>query len=68
MCENKNLSQTLDDNELDKVSGGASDEAFLDEDRIPLGWSVTCFDCHTVFQVSEGECPHCKSKHVLMTF
>ncbi len=61
-------SEELDDNDLDLVTGGASNEAYLDEDRIPLGWSVTCFDCRTVFSVSKGACPRCGSKHVQMTF
>lgn len=64
----KVLPEELDDNDLDLVSGGASNEAYLDEDRIPLGWHVTCCDCGTVFQVSHGACTKCGSKHVLMTY
>lgn len=68
MCENEKKIQELNDDDLDQIAGGASNEAFLDEDRIPLGWSVTCFDCRKVFQVSHGACPKCGSKHVLMTY
>ena len=64
----KNLINELDDSQLDQVSGGAGNDVYLDEERIPLGWSVTCFDCRNVFQVSHGACPKCGSKHVLMTY
>lgn len=54
----------LDENTLDAVTGGASDEVFLDEENMPLGWYVTCVRCTLGFQVSEGECPSCGSKEV----
>ncbi len=68
MCETGKKFEALDDNDLDRIVGGLSDEAYLDEERIPLGWRVTCYDCKTVFSVSEGACPRCGSTHVRMTF
>ncbi|MBP3636501.1 MAG: hypothetical protein J6K13_02960 [Clostridia bacterium] len=66
MCkhEKKNL-QELDDSELDRVSGGISDVFFLNEERLPLGWYVTCFKCRVAFQVSEGACPKCGGVEVM---
>ena len=35
----------LDDDQLDAVAGGASEEFDLNEERLPLGWYVTCCKC-----------------------
>ena len=62
MEENKRFE--LDDETLDAVTGGASDTVDLDEERMPLGWYVTCVKCTLGFQVSLGECPSCGGKEV----
>jgi len=68
MNENRNLPEELDENELEQVAGGADNDAYLDEDRIPGGWTVSCFDCGARFPAAHGECPRCGSKHVRMTY
>jgi len=54
----------LSDDELDAVTGGASDTVDLSEERMPLGWYVTCCRCTMGFPVSEGSCPVCGSTEV----
>ena len=49
----------LNDETLEAVAGGVSDTVYLDEERMPLGWYVTCARCTLGFQVSEGSCPSC---------
>jgi len=62
MEENKKLE--LSDEVLEAVAGGVSDTVYLDEERMPLGWYVTCVNCTLGFQVSWGECPSCGCKEV----
>ena len=57
MDEKKN--HELKDDELEAVSGGVSEEIYLNEERMPAGWYVTCTKCRFGFQVSEGSCPSC---------
>ena len=54
----------LSDDALDAISGGVSDEIYLDEVRMPLGWYVTCTRCTMGFQVAEGSCPVCGGMEV----
>lgn len=61
---NDNKKFELNDDALEAVAGGASDTVYLDEERMPLGWYVTCVRCTMGFQVSLGECPCCGGKEV----
>ena len=54
----------LSDDELEAVSGGLSDTVDLCEERMPLGWYVTCANCTLGFPVSEGSCPSCGGTEV----
>jgi len=54
----------LNDDALDNVAGGASEEFDLNEERLPLGWYVTCCKCTFGFPVSEGSCPSCGGTEV----
>lgn len=68
MCENEKKIQELNDDDLDQIAGGASDEVNLNEHRLPGGWHVTCCNCSTVFAAGNGACPKCGSKYVYMRY
>lgn len=53
------LGGELSDAELGMIAGGISEEIYLDEENLPLGWYVTCCRCTFGFPVSEGCCPSC---------
>jgi len=57
MGDNKEIE--LNEEFLEQVVGGISEEIYLDEERLPLGWYVTCCRCTLAFPVSEGSCPSC---------
>ena len=61
--ENKDKFE-LNDNTLEAVAGGVSDTVDLAEERMPLGWYVTCVRCTMGFQVSLKECPCCGGTEV----
>ena len=54
----------LNDDELEAVTGGASDVVYLEEENLPGGWYVTCTNCKMGFPVCEGSCPSCGSTEV----
>lgn len=59
----------ISDEELDAVSGGASDTAYLDESNLPGGWVVTCTKCGLQFTVHKNkDCPSCANTEVYMGY
>ncbi|MBE5767655.1 MAG: hypothetical protein E7335_10960 [Clostridiales bacterium] len=67
--ENKKLSEELSDEQLDQVSGGASQDMGWMDDGIPSHWAVTCANCGLQFFVrSNKDCPSCANKEVILTY
>ena len=64
--EKKLISAELSDDDLDMVSGGASDTVCLSDHNLPYSWYVTCPHCTLGFPAGEGECPSCGGVDVLL--
>lgn len=66
---NRNCAEELNDEALERVSGGASPDVGWMDDGIPSHWVVTCANCGLQFFVrSNKDCPSCANKEVLLTY